>query len=110
MKLPNRESAYIPPSKLVDYLLSETHPVGRSKAKFWRAVGFDETNVAMLERGLIAIAHSEEVKEIVSSPYGVKYVIEGTLQTPAGNLIQVRTVWIIDTGQDHPRFVTAYPA
>jgi len=110
MKLPNRESAYIPPPKLISYLLSETHPVGRSKAKFWRAVGFDETNVAMLERGLIAIAHSEEVKEIVSSPYGVKYVIEGTLQTPAGNLIQVRTVWIIDTGQDHPRFVTAYPA
>ena len=110
MKLPNRESAYIPPSKLIGYLLSETHPVGRSKAKFWRALGFDETNVEVLERGLIAIAQSEEEKEIVSSPHGVKYVIEGILRTPAGNPVQVRTVWIIDTGQDRPRFVTAYPA
>ncbi|MGH7599609.1 MAG: DUF6883 domain-containing protein [bacterium] len=42
MKLPNREKAYIPPSKLRDYLLSETHVVGRGKAKFFRMFGFKE--------------------------------------------------------------------
>jgi hypothetical protein len=36
MKLPTRENAFVPPSKLKDYLLSETHVVGRSKAKFFR--------------------------------------------------------------------------
>jgi Domain of unknown function (DUF6883) len=87
MKLLNRENAYIPPPKLIDYLLSETHSVGRSKAKFWRAIGFDETNVEVLEQGLMAIAHAEDVKEIVSSPYGMKYVIEGSLQTPTGSVV-----------------------
>lgn len=109
MKLPNRGNAYIPSSKLNDYLLSETHSVGRSKAKFWLGVGFDRTNVDLLEQGLIAMAHSEDVKDVVSSAHGTKYVVEGSLRTPAGSIIQVRTVWIVDVGQDRPRFVTAYP-
>jgi len=109
MKLPYRESAYIPSPKLHDYLLSKTHPVGRWKARFFRALGFDETNVEVLEQGLIAIAHSEDVKDVIPSVYGTKYVIEGSLQTPTGSLVQVQTVWIIDAGQDRPSFVTAYP-
>lgn len=109
MKLPNREDAYVPLPKLYDYLLSKTHSVGRWKARFFRALGFDETNVDMLEQRLIAIAHSEDVKDVVPSAHGTKYVIEGSLQTPAGSLVQVRTVWIINAGQDRPRFVTAYP-
>ncbi len=109
MKLPNRENAYIPSSKLHDYLLSRTHSVGKWKARFFRALGFDETNVDVLKQHLIAIAHSEDVKDVVISAYGTKYIIEGALQTPAGSLVQVRTIWIIEAGQDHPRFVTAYP-
>jgi hypothetical protein len=110
MKLPNGENAYIPSPKLVGSLLSETHAAGRPKARFWRAIGFDETNVAMLERGLLAIVYSEDVTEVVSSPHGVKYIIEGTLRTPTGRTVQVRTVWIIEASQNRPRFVTAYPA
>jgi len=109
MKLPNQENAYIPSPKLHDYLLSRTHSVGRWKARFFRALGFDETNVDVLEQSLIAIAHSEDVKDVVSSAHGTKYIIEGSLETPAGSRVQVRTVWIIDAGQDRPRFVTAYP-
>ncbi len=33
MKLPNSENAYVPESKLSDYLLSEKHAVGKAKAK-----------------------------------------------------------------------------
>jgi hypothetical protein len=110
MKLPNRENAYIPSLKLHDYLLSETHSVGRWKAKFFRALGFDETNMDVLEQRLKAIARSEDVRDVMSSVHGTKYVIEGSLETPIGRLVHVRTVWIIDAGQDRPRFVTAYPA
>jgi len=109
MKLPNRENAYTPSHKLNDYLLSKTHPVGRWKARFFCALGFDERNVDMLEQRLIAIAHSEDVKDVISSAYDTKYVIEGSFQTPAGSLVRMRTVWIIDVGQDRPRLVTAYP-
>ena len=109
MKLPNRARAYIPSPKLRDYLLSETHSVGKWKARFFRALGFDETNVDVLAQGLIGIAHSEDVKDVVSSVYGTKYTVEGPLQTPAGSVAQVRTVWVVEVGQDRPRFVTAYP-
>jgi len=110
MKLPNRENAYIPSPKLRDYLLSNTHFIGRWKARFFRALGLDEMNADVLEQRLIAIAHSEEVKYVVPSAHGAKYVIEGLLQTPDGSLVKVRTVWILETGDDRPRFVTAYPA
>ena len=109
MHLPNRKKAYIPISKLKDYLLSETHSVGKSKAKFLRSVGFNETNTHLLKQGLINIAHSQGIKEAVPSPHGIKYIIDGLLQTPADGSIKVRTVWIIDRDQERPRFVTAYP-
>lgn len=110
MKLPNRENAYIPSGKLGGYLLSKTHVVGRWKAKFFGGLGFDDTNVDLLKERLIAVAHSQDVKEVVPSRYGTKYVIEGLLETPGRGLVAVRTVWIVEEGHDRPRFITAYPA
>lgn len=109
MKLPNSDSAYIASRKLKEYLLSESYPIGRSKAKFSRSPGFDEKNFNLLERGLTTIVRSQEIKEIESSPHGTKYIIEGFIGTPSGNQVQIRTVWIIETGEARPRFVTAYP-
>ncbi len=109
MKLPNREQAYIQPPKIKGYLLSESHAVGKSKAKLLRAVGFNETNWERLERGLLEIAFSEEVKLVERSPHGTKYKIEGSLAAPNGSFVELRTVWIIDSGQERPRFVTAHP-
>jgi len=97
------------PQKLDRYLLSETHPIGRSKARFLYAFGFDQTTVNELAQALMAIAHTEEVREVLPSPHGIKYVIDGMLRTPSGMPVAVRTVWIVDTSQDRPRFVTAYP-
>jgi len=57
----------------------------------------------------MAIAHSEDVKEAIQSPHGAKYVLDGPLRTPTGSTVQIRTVWIIDTHEDRPRLVTAYP-
>ena len=109
MKLPNREKVYISPEKLTNYLLSETHPVGKSKAKFLRSVGFNESNVDVLEQSLILIAQSNEVAETTETSHGTKFVIDGEIKTPTGVVVQLRTIWIIDAGEDIPRFVTAYP-
>jgi hypothetical protein len=49
MKLPNGEKAYVEPEKLLPYLLNESHKVGWAKAKYFRAVGFNELNVKLLE-------------------------------------------------------------
>ncbi len=109
MELPNRGQAYIPREKLTDYLLSETHLVGKSKAKFFRSLGYDENQVDRLEQQLLTIAHSQQVDEEETTPHGVKYVINGLLQTPSGSVAQIRTVWIVDNEAASPRFVTAYP-
>jgi hypothetical protein len=109
MNLPHCEKAYVPRQKLTEYMLSETHPVGRSKAQFLRAAGFNERNVDLLERALLAIARGEEVIETVPSSYGEKFVVDGMLATPDGSLLRVRTIWILEHGDNRPRFVTAYP-
>jgi hypothetical protein len=109
MKLPNQEFAYVPKSKLIGYLLSETHAGGRTKAKFFREFGFDESNIDLLEKGLITIAQNHEVVGVASSIHGEKYILDGSLYTPINRIVKIRTVWIIDRGQEKPRFITAYP-
>jgi hypothetical protein len=107
--LPKRDKAYVPPEKLTGYLLSETHTIGKAKARVFSAAGFHLDNSHLLEQALLKIARVEEVQEQVESPYGAKYVIDGTIQSPAGTDIRLRTIWIIEAGDDRPRLVTAYP-
>ena len=97
------------PPKLTDYLLSTSHTIGKGKAKFFREFGFDESNVNSLESGLLFIAQSEGVLTMTSSPFGTKYTIDGSLMTPMGISVNIRTVWIIESGENEPRFVTAHP-
>lgn len=40
-RLPNAEDACVPLSKINKHLPLETHGVGRAKAKFFRAIGFE---------------------------------------------------------------------
>jgi hypothetical protein len=72
MPIPNADSAHIPPEKLTDYLLNEHHPVGGSKAKWLRGLGYDSANPTVLEQHLLAIVQgSDEYSETVS-PFGTK--------------------------------------
>ena len=43
------------------------------------------------------------------SPHGRKYVIVGRIESPDGKSALVQTIWIVDTGTDVARLVTAYP-
>jgi hypothetical protein len=110
MELPNKSRAYVPPKKITDYLLSETHAVGKSKARYFRSFGFNHTTADQLRQGLMSIAQSGQVEEAEKSPFGTKFIVDGELETPKGVMIRVRTIWIIEKGQDNPRFITAYPA
>jgi hypothetical protein len=109
MKLPNGDKADVPLRKLLHYLLSPTHPVGRSKAKYFRSKGFNDESVETLRKALLMIAASEQVEEVVSTAYGVKYVIDGTLTSPTLAVLRIRTIGVMEEGVQIPRFVTAYP-
>lgn len=110
MELPNKSRAQVPLEKVTDYLLSETHAVGKPKARYFRSYGFTDENASDLAQGLMAIAQNSPVDGSQKSAFGVKYVLDGELETPNGVMIQVRTIWIIENDTEIPRFVTAYPA
>lgn len=109
MKLPSSDKAIVPKKKLIDYLLSETHPVGSSKAKFFRGHGYKKTNIEELAKSLLHIAQTNDVKNIRELDYGTNYLIEGTIKTPNGKTVIITTVWFIQTEKSRPSFVTAYP-
>jgi hypothetical protein len=110
MKLPENLNIIIPERKLTDYLLSETHAVGKAKAKYFRALGYGDENVGLLKESLVRIASANEVSEAISTTFGAKYVIDGIIVSPNGVTARIRTVWILETGETHLSFVTAYPA
>lgn len=109
MKLPNAENAIVPSDKLADYLLSQSHLIGRWKARFFLSIGFRETRVDELKDALIDVAKKGQVKSTITTEFGIKYVVEGVILGPSGRRSVIRTVWVVETGQDRPRLVTAYP-
>lgn len=109
MKLPNRNKAVIPSEKITNYLLSQSHAVGKYKANFFQKIGFKEEDAGELTQSLANIAANHEVSQSVIGLHGTKYIIHGVLQSPTGISARIVTVWIIEQGQENPRFITAYP-
>lgn len=110
MKLPKNQKAVVPEEKITGYLLSESHPVGKAKARYFRRIGHSEKNVERLREDLIRIAISNPVSEKVSTLFDTKYIFDGDVVSPSDIRARRRTLWIIETGEDLLRFVTAYPA
>lgn len=108
MKLPGVERAVVDPPKIRDYLLSESHPVGRFKAAFFTALGYSASAWAALAADLRHHAAENEASPTEANPYGQKYEVRGKLRGPAGQAALV-AVWIVLRGDDFPRFVTAFP-
>ena len=109
MRLPNAENAYVPPAKILRYLLADKHPKGGSKARFLTKFGFNRAQWRTLEQALLAHATNHEVAAFDETEYGLVYVVNGAIETPDGRNPRIRTVWIIRHGDDSPRLVTARP-
>ena len=97
------------PAKISDYLLSEAHPIGRDKARFFKRFGFRKDAPEELARALRAHVQDCPIASTETSPYGTKYRVEGSLTSPDGRNPLVGTVWIVLSGEMVPRFVTAFP-
>lgn len=110
MKFQEDAQLNVPDEKLFDYLLSETHPTGSSKAQFFKALGFSKKNHTLLRIQLVSLARFSEIVNEIETLHGTKYVIDGTIVTPTGQIAFIRTVWIRNKNSDIIRLVTAYPA
>lgn len=108
MELPNRHLAYVPEEKITHYLLNLDHPDGWGKAQEFRNRGYNESNVAVMIRDLIGVAQTQPVSEVVTTQYGIKYVIYGLIQPPFGGDLLILSVWQIDHGRSAPRLLSAY--
>lgn len=109
MKLPNAEKALTTRKKVLDYLLAEGHPHGRHKAAFFTRFGFDAARWEELAEVLREHAILNEVAKAETTPFGVRYTIEGQMNTPDHRQPLVRSVWFVEKGEKLPRLVTAYP-
>ncbi len=109
MKLPNAHRATVSRAKILGYLLSDTHPRGKSKAVFFKRLGFDATRAESLADELFRHASENEVEHRMETDFGDRYVIDGWIVAPTGTRARIRTVWFVDAGEETPRFVTAHP-
>ena len=109
MKLPNAERAFVPARKITHYLLSTSHRDGQHKAAFFRNCGFKLASWDVLASALLQHACTYEVTEIVSTPFGRNYVVEGALPAPDGRRPRVRVVWFIANHEETATLATAYP-
>jgi len=109
MKLPDIPNAIVPEAKITEYLLSLTHRDGRSKARFFTRFGFSADDWKALANALIRHAEEHEVAKIEATQFGVRYVIEGSLNALDSRTPSVRVVWFISTDETEPYLVTAYP-
>jgi hypothetical protein len=109
MKLPNLERAVVPSRKITHYLLSSAHRDGQHKAEFFRSFGFTIEAWEDLATALLVHARKYEVVEIVPTPFGRNFVVEGALAAPDGRSPQVRGVWFIAKNAETATLATAYP-
>jgi hypothetical protein len=108
MKLPNAARAIVEIEKLRDYCLSASHPRGRHKARvFATALGITAEDAEELREAILSALISEEAQQTGEDEYGQRYVVDFTL-TKQGRQADVRTTWIIRTGEDLPRLTSCY--
>lgn len=108
--MPNNENAVVALKKITDYLLSDQHPIGKAKAAFFKAFGFEHSNPEAFEAALVLHADERDIEETRDSGFGTKYELRCELKTPDNRNPCIVTVWIINEETDNPNLVTAYPA
>jgi hypothetical protein len=107
--VPNVSAAFVDPQKLNGYLLSPDHPVGRNKSRVFASCGYTQQNADELIAELKRILRHGQLVDVIESVYGSKYIVRGDLRCSSGNVLGIRTVWIVEADIGVPRFVTAHP-
>ena len=81
---PHADHAIIDEAKICDYLLSDTHPVGRFKARVFRLLDYTVESWIGLRDDLLRHRQTGIIQRIEMSAYGMKVVISARLKGPNG--------------------------
>jgi hypothetical protein len=109
-RLPTATQAVIDDRKITGYLLSDSHPTGRSKARFFKQHGFRTRSWRRLRDALLAHARQSPIEMRIETQFGTKYILVGPLAAPDGRTPTIPAVWFVERGEVVPRLVTVYPA
>lgn len=109
MKLPNYENAVISEEKIINYILNDFHIDGAHKSAFFKKFGFDSNEWILFKEALLKHCSENEVLKEFETNYGIKYILEGNLNTPDKRNPRIRTIWFIANEEIYPKFITAYP-
>jgi len=107
--VPACDQAVVDSAKVTSYLLSNVHPIGRSKARFFTRFGFRESAPEELVRALLEHIRTYDIADAEVSSYGTKYRVDGAVGSPDGRNPRMSSVWMVRNGEVAPRFITAFP-
>lgn len=107
--LPGADRAVVPREKLEGYLLNPEHEVGQHKARlFAAALGIHRGDWEYLRDQLTAGILAAAVTSVRETSWGRLYEAILPVEGLNGETRRVMTVWLIEPGEEVPRFVTGY--
>lgn len=107
-QMPNADRALLDIRKITDYCLSPVHPRGRHKARVFRdALGLSQGDAEWLRTALLAGLRQGDATELSSDELGNRWRVDVPI-TRLGKSVVVRTVWIVRSSEQVPRFVTCW--
>ena len=109
LKVPNAHHARVDREKIADYLLSPDNPNSEGKPGFFSRFGFSVDRWEIFAEALRLHCLRNDIAEEVETSFGIKYVVIGVIETPDGRNPSVKTVWLVDSENANPRFITAVP-
>jgi uncharacterized protein DUF6883 len=80
-----------------------------SKGTVLQIFGFRADSWQILAEALRERGRTHNIVRAHETGFGMRYIVEGELNTPLGRRPRVRTVWQFDEGTIAPRLITAYP-
>ena len=98
--------------KTKEYLLNLNHPIGCSKAKFFKDVlGYTEEDSRLFHKNIVKAIIGRKPMETQQTEYGVKHTYGTEIVGKNGNKIQAKVVVVVqkDKGRITYKIITVYP-
>jgi hypothetical protein len=107
-QIPNSGQAVVDLPKIEDYCLNPLHPRGRHKARvLQQALGLQRNDAGWLRDALLSGIRSSDATDIRTNRYGHLWRADIPVTRHERNAV-IRTLWIVRTDEDFPRFVTCW--
>lgn len=108
MILQNANSAIVDIKKLEGYCLNTSHPRGKHKAKVFKSVlGLTMNDAKFLSIKLKEIVSITNALFLSEDDFGKRYFIDFNMVYGKKKAF-IRSIWIVKSDEDFPRFVTCY--